>query len=118
MNLKKVVEDEVSMTRGLLQNKPVELKLTIADGLPLLIADPVRVRQVLLNLLSNAAKFTKQGHIWVTVWQEQNSVFVSVKDTGIGIAQEDLSLVFEDYQQVSTKQHSCSLSDAGTWERG
>jgi signal transduction histidine kinase len=103
IDLKEVIEDALPIVRSLLQNKPIEIKITVADNIPAFLADRLRVRQVLLNLLSNAAKFTKEGFILLNAWREQNVVFISVEDTGIGIAQENLSLIFEDYQQVSSK---------------
>jgi signal transduction histidine kinase len=105
MDLKEVIADTLPIIKATLQDKPVELKLEIAGDLPLLAADRLRVRQVLLNLLSNAAKFTKEGSILVKAWRERNLVLVSVKDTGIGIAPEDQRLIFEDYQQVSAGRH-------------
>ena len=99
-DIRTVIDEGVTIVTGMLQSKPVELKVTIADNLPIVIADQMRIRQVLLNLLSNAVKFTQQGYILIATWQEQNQLFVSVKDTGIGIAKEDLPLIFEDYQQV------------------
>jgi len=103
MNLKEVLEDAFSIVRGTFQSKPIELKVEVVDNLPTLIADRVRVRQILLNLLSNAVKFTKEGTISVKVWYERPLVFVSVQDTGVGIAEENLPLIFEDYQQVSVR---------------
>ncbi len=105
VDIKDIIEDGVIMVRGMLQGKPVQLKMAIAENVSSVMADRVRIRQVLLNLLSNAVKFTKKGHILVAAWQELDAVYISVKDTGIGIAQENLPLVFEDYQQVSLKYH-------------
>lgn len=103
IDLKEVIEDALPIIRSLLQNKAIHLDITVADNIPAFLADRLRVRQILLNLLSNAAKFTKEGSIFLKAWREQNIIFISVEDTGIGIAQENLLLVFEDYQQVSSK---------------
>ncbi len=100
-----ILNDTLSIVRSTLQNKNVELKFDIADNLPMLMVDRTRIRQVLLNLLSNAVKFTTEGFIWVRAWEKQGTVFIGVEDTGIGIAPENLSLIFEDYQQVSPNQH-------------
>jgi signal transduction histidine kinase len=101
MNLNDVLEEIVSIVKGsMLQDRPLEIKLEVADNLPILFADRTRVRQVLLNLLSNAIKFTPEGDIYVKAWEHRNFVHVSVEDTGIGIAEENLALIFEDYQQV------------------
>jgi signal transduction histidine kinase len=64
------------------------------------LADPERLRQILLNLVSNAAKFTEQGTITVRAWSEGARVFVSVQDTGIGIPEEAISTLFDDFTQV------------------
>lgn len=103
IDLKEVIEEVLPIAGSFLQNKPIQLNVAVAGNIPTFLADRLRVRQVLFNLLSNAAKFTKEGFILLNAWREQNLVFVSVEDSGIGIAQEDLALIFEDYQQVAGK---------------
>lgn len=99
-----ILDDILPMIQDMLKDKPVEMAFDIAADLPFVVADRLRLRQILLNLLSNAAKFTRQGSITLKIWQKRGWVFFSVVDTGIGIANENLSLIFEDFQQVSIKQ--------------
>lgn len=66
-------------------------------------ADQYRVRQILFNLLSNAIKFTpKGGRVTLRVWQEENTAILQVKDTGIGIAEDQLPLLFQKFQQLES----------------
>ena len=69
-------------------------------------ADHTKTRQVLFNLLSNAAKFTEQGSIELSVWNEvadnRDWVLFSVKDSGIGMNEEQLSKVFAEFTQADT----------------
>lgn len=99
-----IIDDILPMINGMINNKPIDFKLDIPEQLPLIFADRTRLRQILINLLSNAAKFTREGSITLKIWQKPGWIFFTVIDTGIGIAQENLSLIFEDFQQVSTKQ--------------
>jgi signal transduction histidine kinase/DNA-binding NarL/FixJ family response regulator len=64
--------------------------------------DPVRLKQILLNLVNNAIKFTDQGHVYVNVWcdREQEKIYFSVEDTGIGITAEQISRIFESFTQA------------------
>ncbi|MBD3307903.1 PAS domain S-box protein [candidate division KSB3 bacterium] len=64
------------------------------------LADPVRVKQILLNLLSNALKFTDQGTIGVHVTRRDDAVCFAVEDTGCGIHEEDLPMIFDVFRQV------------------
>jgi two-component system, sensor histidine kinase and response regulator len=70
------------------------------------IADPQRVKQILLNLLSNAIKFTPaEGRVTLRVWREANRAFFQVEDTGIGIPEEQFSLLFTKFQQLDASYH-------------
>jgi signal transduction histidine kinase len=82
----------------------VELRCVVAPGLPLLQADPVRLREILLNLLANAVKFTPQGGC-VTIEAASAAdghLMIRVQDTGIGIAANDLPRVLQPFGQVRT----------------
>ena len=66
-------------------------------------ADPQRVGQILWNLLSNAVKFTPEGgQVILRVWNENNAAILQVEDTGIGIPEEHLPLLFKKFQQLDT----------------
>lgn len=70
------------------------------------VADPRRVRQILVNLLSNAIKFTPSGgKVTLQVWREQNHAIFQVEDTGIGISEEQLPLLFRKFQQLDGSYH-------------
>jgi signal transduction histidine kinase len=81
--------------------KPLELRCELEDGLPIIVADPLRLRQLVQNLLSNALKFTEEGSIVVRVVRHAPGlVRIEVADTGIGISAADVGQVFERYRQV------------------
>ena len=104
VDLKQILNEALPVVESMLQNKPVVVRLDLEETLPLLIADRQRVRQILLNILSNAAKFTREGYILIRMWSEgEKQVFVSVEDTGIGIAKENLPYIFEDFHQFSSQ---------------
>ncbi len=95
-----IIEAVVPMVQAVLADKPVQFEIDLPDDLPHIVADRLRVRQILLNLLSNAIKFTNDGSISIRARFKKDKVFVSVEDTGVGIAPDDLSLIFEDYKQI------------------
>ena len=76
------------------------------DGPEWIICDEVRLRQIIVNLLGNALKFTVQGKVTLKVWSEykrgQEYLFVSVRDTGVGIPETHLDSIFEPFQQVDS----------------
>jgi signal transduction histidine kinase len=103
VDLGEVMEEAVCLVRQRFEERHLQLRLDIG-ALPLLALDRLRVKQVLLNLLSNAVKFTDEGGE-VLVAAARNSrgdVVMSVRDTGIGIAPEMLSLVFEPFRQIDS----------------
>ena len=94
---------EVEMTiRPLIKKKSQVLKVEQAGGLPHLTADRFRVKQVLLNLLSNSYKFAPvEGHITLSCrLVDQTTMLFSVADTGIGIKPEDQEMIFEEFRQA------------------
>jgi signal transduction histidine kinase len=85
---------------GLIEDRPIELRQEIPDDLPQINADKVRIQQILLNLLGNAAKYTNEGHITLRVTQDDGKLKVSIIDTGIGIKKQDFERIFEEFQQT------------------
>lgn len=95
-----LVKSTLATAIGLTKDKPITLHHEIVQGLPPITADQKRIRQVLLNLLSNAAKFTDEGSITVRVWQNGQVLISSVTDTGAGIPADKLNTIFEEFRQV------------------
>ncbi len=102
VGLHNVINNVVSTAHGLVGNKPVKLDSDIPDILPDVWADEARVRQVMLNLYSNAAKFTEGGTIKLVVREIEDGVHLSITDSGIGIASHNLNLIFEEFKQADT----------------
>jgi signal transduction histidine kinase/CheY-like chemotaxis protein len=98
-NLAEDVHLAVDAVRPLAQKKGVRLAIHTSADLPPVFYDRTRIRQVLLNLVSNAARYTETGEILVTVVCEQRQVGVNVSDTGPGIPPEDVERIFEPFYQ-------------------
>jgi len=95
-----LVNEAVSTAAGLLRGKEVALETNLAQGLPALLADRTRIRQVLLNLLNNAIRFTDRGRIEVSAKVLSGEVVVAVTDTGVGIPPEEMAAIFEEFGQA------------------
>ncbi|HID90153.1 MAG TPA: HAMP domain-containing protein [Anaerolineales bacterium] len=103
VDLAELIRSVMATTSALVRGKKVTLREEIAPDLPLVRADPARIRQVLLRLMANAAKYTDQGRITVRAWASNGQVLVSVSDTGVGIPPEDLERIFERFEQGGTE---------------
>jgi signal transduction histidine kinase/DNA-binding response OmpR family regulator/PAS domain-containing protein len=104
-NIAEIISSVMSSASGLVKDKPIRLTQKIPDDLPTVRADAIRIRQVLLNLLSNAAKFTEQGDITVEAAVQVEpigapEVIVRVSDTGPGISEGDQAKLFQAFSQV------------------
>ena len=89
------------------KKRDIRLIARIAERLPVLWADPRRVGQVLTNLLSNALKFTDNGGaVEVSAWPSENAIVVSVRDTGVGMAADELGDIFQMYRQGASSDKS------------
>jgi len=98
--LSELVAEAVDLVWSLVARKGLQLVVDVPATLPLVTVDRLRIRQVLLNLLSNAARFTDQGQITVSAQAQNGEVEVAVADTGMGIAPEDIERVFEEFRQL------------------
>lgn len=100
ISLHELLAKSVPIAQNLLVDKQVVLRTDIDSALPHIAADAQRVLQIILNILSNACKFTEQGSIVVSAHQHNDEVIIAVKDTGPGIAPEETEAVFETFRQT------------------
>jgi len=105
VNLADLINSVMSTGVGLVKDKPIQLVRYIQPDLPVVRGDTVRIRQVLINLISNAAKFTDRGVITIEAAQQTNAsghseVIVRVSDTGSGIPPEHQKKLFQPFSQV------------------
>lgn len=111
-DLLQTVSDALSMVHLLAHKKKLPLNHTLPATLPYVVGDPLRLRQVMVNLLGNAIKYTTQGAVSLSVQilkqdLEQISLRLEVRDTGIGIPADKLDSIFESFNQadISTTRH-------------
>jgi len=105
VNLAPLLEDIIGTARQLAEQNKNRLILEVQENLGQLTVDPMRLRQILLNLLSNACKFTKQGEIKLRVKKivdAPNWIEIAVADTGIGMTPEQQSKLFKEFTQVDS----------------
>ncbi len=95
-----IIHEAADAVRALFETK--KLYLTVEDGgeLPLMDCDPTRVRQVIINLLSNAGRFTNEGGVSIAMAHADSVVTISVRDTGPGVSLERQAIMFEPFQQL------------------
>lgn len=97
-----IVNNVISTARSLLGGKQVRIQARADVDLPLIAGDRQRILQILLNIMSNACKFTEEGEIEITAKQIDNEIVIAIADTGPGIAPEDTALVFEAFKQTKS----------------
>lgn len=100
--LHEVITEAASIARPLLRGKALELRVELPQDLPPVVIDRARVGQVLLNLLNNARRFTRQGSICVRAALEAGWVKVTVADTGVGIPPAEIHKVFKEFGQLDS----------------
>ena len=101
-SLASLAREASRIVESLFDRKGLYLRADLPDDLPPVSIDRARIREVLINLISNAARFTEKGGVEVRAWQEDHQVVVSVTDTGPGIAPADLPRVFDEFRQVGS----------------
>ncbi|HVC35406.1 MAG TPA: ATP-binding protein [Chloroflexota bacterium] len=111
-SLRRIVDEAVGAVETLFQDRDLEVRVVI-DELPPVWVDQTRVRQILINLLSNAARFIEEGGATIRAERHEDAVVVSVADTGLGIRPDELSYVFEEFFQVRAGRGRRSGSGLG-----
>lgn len=109
-NIASTLNDVINLALTRKGDKPIELIVRCATDLPTgLVGDELRIRQVIINLVTNAIKFTEKGCVIIRVSQTRHeygiNLSVSVTDTGIGISPEGLEKLFSSFQQIDTKKN-------------
>ena len=100
-NIQNIITDSVLSLENLAEEKRLSLSMQLAPDLPLVKGDSKRLRQIIINLVSNAIKYTPpEGHVAVRATMEEDSVIVSVEDDGMGISPEDQVQIFERFYRV------------------
>lgn len=106
-----IVNDVANVVLTRIGEKPIELMVDVDGSLPAkLLGDSVRIKQVLLNLVNNAVKFTNAGRVEIVlshtrVSEDEIDLKVSILDTGVGIKEEDIKKLFQSFQQVDSKRN-------------
>ncbi|MCM1578740.1 MAG: ATP-binding protein [Ruminococcus sp.] len=109
-NIASTLNDVMNMAVTRKENKNIELLVSADPNIPMgIIGDEIRIRQVIVNLVTNAIKYTHSGVIRIKVSMTRRdygiNLSVSVKDSGIGISEENLEKLFSSFQQVDTKKN-------------
>jgi signal transduction histidine kinase/CheY-like chemotaxis protein len=96
-SLPEIVAQAAATVRTLFETTGLSLRVCLPPDLPPLFVDPVRVRQILINLLNNAVRFTEEGGVTISARCESHQIVIDVADTGTGIAPLDLPAVFHEF---------------------
>jgi len=110
LSLCEAADESVAIVRELYEARKLSLRVEMPDTLPPVMADRTRIRQVLLNLLTNAVRFTDQGGVTVRAEPNGDEIVVHVADTGAGIPPDDLPRLFQEFRQLDGSFYR--------WQRG
>jgi signal transduction histidine kinase len=112
VDLREIGREAAAVAEPLALDRHLRFHLNLPDNPVILRTDPDKVRQVLLNLVGNAVKYTERGDVWVELRDtSDHGAVIRVRDTGAGIAQHDLQHIFEPFWQVDSSHHP---RDGGT----
>lgn len=103
-----IVNAAISTVKPSLEEKGIRLLCSFEDNLPQFYVDSQKIYQVLLNILSNAVKFTSDGEIEVKIFKKKKHIQFEVRDTGIGMSKHEINEIFQDFRQLDgsfTRNH-------------
>lgn len=113
INIQKQLHDIALSATLAVEDKPVEVRITISPNIPYIVGDRRRIQQITCNLVSNAWKFTQEGRIEISGRSKNNQLIILVKDTGPGISECDLQRIFEPFEQTQVGLASASSTGLG-----
>ena len=101
-NLNQVVDEVVNTCQILAKNKDIGLNIETDGDIPSVFGDPIRLKQIIFNLVNNSIKFTEKGNVTVNLgmMNDNNQVVVAVHDSGMGMTGEDITGLFQQFHQV------------------
>lgn len=108
-DINELLEEVIGEISLLIDSKGLDLNVSLDKSLPKVTFDSDKIKQVLINLINNAMKFTRKGCITVTSSKLEDTVGVSVADTGIGIKEEDMQKLFNEFSQISSSSGGTGL---------
>ncbi|MEJ5226996.1 HAMP domain-containing sensor histidine kinase [Thermodesulfovibrio sp.] len=97
-----ILREVVDITKILIEEKPIIIKTFFPHDRLKIVSDPLKVKQIILNIASNAAKFTKAGYISFAYEILENRLSIVIEDTGIGISQDEMTRIFNPYCLIET----------------
>lgn len=109
-DFKRLTDELIALTKGRLGDKPIEFKVNIDESIPrVLYGDAQRLKQVAVNILTNAVKYTKEGWIEFKISSVKKDnvcrLIISVEDTGIGIKQENINKLFNRFERIDLEEN-------------
>ena len=104
VNIKNLVNETIDTVQPMASANNNELIINVGPLTTILTVDRQKLMQIFLNLLSNACKFTKNGKITFDIFSDKSFLYFSVSDTGVGIANDKLDVIFEQFTQVDGSQ--------------
>ncbi len=110
VSINELLHDTAEIAQNMVRGRPIKLQVSVDAHLPTVEIDCTRIRQVLLNLLNNACRFTEQGIVELRAVQSDGEIQLTVSDTGPGIPNDKLAYLFDEFYQVN---HSLQRSHGG-----
>jgi signal transduction histidine kinase/DNA-binding response OmpR family regulator len=101
-DLNATVREAVEATRNLFERRHLSIQMELHQELPTFSFDRTRIRQVFINLLANAARFTEEGGVLIKTWLGEGQALAQVRDTGIGISAQDIAKAFRPFSQLDS----------------
>ncbi|MBX4270283.1 GAF domain-containing sensor histidine kinase [Clostridium estertheticum] len=100
IDIEEIITQVITLTNPIIRDKSLQVIQSISETLPEILADRDKLMQVIINLISNAIKFTEKGCIVCSARVVGQNIIVSISDTGVGIREEDKKYIFEKFSQV------------------